>query len=187
VSKNIVLLSGSPRKGGNTDIMAQAFVEGARSAGKNVRLFRVADMKIGGCLGCDGCEREGISCIQKDDMHQVIEALLEAEALVLASPAYYFSVSAQLKLAIDRFYALSRICAKEKKEIPIKRAALLMPCQDPTTDTAGGAVAMLELMCDYHKFKWENCGAIIITDVNNPGDVAGHADLEKARELGRTL
>ena len=91
---NIVLLSGSPRKGGNTDRLAAAFIEGAESAGKSVTLFRVADMKIGGCLGCGHCFEEKGVCVQKDDMVGILNALGKADTIVLASPVYYFSVTA---------------------------------------------------------------------------------------------
>lgn len=185
MSKNIVVLSGSPRKGGNTDTLAAAFIEGAQTAGKNVTLFRVADMKIGGCLGCEGCEQKGVVCVQKDSMLEIFDALQNADALVLASPVYYFSVSAQLKLAIDRIYALRRICKNNGVKIPIKKAALLMPCADETIDTASGAIEMLKHMCAY--YKWENGGAIIATGLHKPGDIDGRAELEEARELGRSI
>jgi len=185
VSKNIVVLSGSPRKGGNTDKLAAAFVEGAQSAGKNVTLFRVADMKIGGCLACNGCEQEGTMCVQKDDMLEILDALLLADAVVFASPVYYFSVSAQLKLAIDRLYALSRICEQSGKPITIKRAALLMPCEDTWVETAAGAAEIVDRMCDY--YKWENAGSIIVTGVLSPGEIEDRIELEKARELGRGI
>jgi len=128
MSNSIVLLSGSPRKGGNTDRLAAAFMEGAESAGKTITLFRVADMKIGGCLGCGHCFEEKGVCVQKDDMPEILDALRKADALVLASPVYYFGATAQIKLAIDRTYAL--LCEKT----PIKRAALLMTCGDSTAD-----------------------------------------------------
>ena len=176
LSKNIVILSGSPRKGGNTDILAAAFKEGAESAGKSVTLFRVADMKIGGCVACEFCHKEKGSCFQKDDMTQILDALRKADALVLASPVYYMSVSAQLKLAIDRVYAL----AHEAKSI--KRAAMLLVCADDDSSTAEGAVGMYEGWLDYEK--WEDAGILIVTGLHNPGEIAGREELEKAKALG---
>ena len=120
MSKNVVVLSGSPRKEGNTSILAAAFVEGARLAGKKVVEFRVADMKIGGCMGCKHCFTEKGVCIQKDDMNPILEALKTADALVLASPIYYFDMSGQLKISIDRMFALLSVGT------PIKRAAFLI-------------------------------------------------------------
>ena len=90
MSRNIVLLSGSPRKDGNTDKLASAFIEGAESSGKTVKTFRVADMKIGGCVGCKVCFKQGGVCVQKDDMTQIIDVLRKADTIVFASPVYFF-------------------------------------------------------------------------------------------------
>ena len=179
VSNNIVILSGSPRKGGNTDTLAAAFKEGAESAGKSVTLFRVADMKIGGCQGCEVCFKQNGVCVQKDDMPQILNVLRKADALVLASPVYYFNVTAQLKLAIDRIYALLR----EKKTI--KRAVLLMACGDDDSGVAKGAVGMYKEWLSYEE--WEDAGVIIATGVHKPGEIAGHKALEQAKALGRDI
>ena len=113
---NIVILSGSPRKDANTDRLAAAFVRGAESSGNSVTLFRTADMSISGCTGCAYCIENPGTCVQEDDMTKILNALKKADALVLASPVYYWSVTAQLKLAIDRTYALLRA------KTPIKQA-----------------------------------------------------------------
>jgi len=79
--------------------------EAARSpAGKAVTLFRAAGMEIGGCLGCGHCHEEAGACVQNDDMEQILTALRRADAIVLTAPIYFFSVSAQLKSAIDRTF-----------------------------------------------------------------------------------
>lgn len=186
MSKNIVILSGSPRKGGNTDLLVEAFKDGAESAGKSVALFRVADMKIGGCTGCEYClTKEKAVCFQKDDMPQILDALREADAMVLASPVYYFNVTAQLKLAIDRIYAIS---SAEKR---IKRAALLMTCADADSGTAKGALGMFENWIEYQNAhfepKWENAGILIVTGVHKGGAIAGRDELGQAIALGREI
>ena len=179
MSDNIVILSGSPRRGGNTDRLAAAFKDGAVSAGKNVTLFRVADMKIGGCLGCGHCFEEKGVCVQKDDMIQILNALRKADALVLASPVYYFGATAQIKLAIDRTYALL------SEKTPIKRAALLMTCGDSTDAAAEGAVVMYNRIRQYSK--WDDAGVIIAAGLHKPDDIDGRAELEQARKLGREI
>jgi len=179
MSKNIVLLSGSPRKGGNTDKLVDAFIAGAESAGKSVTLFRTADMKIGGCLGCSHCFEEKGVCVLKDDMPKILDALREADALVLASPVYYFSVSAQLKLAIDRTYALLSVGT------PIKRTALLLTCGDTSEEAAEGAVVTYNQIRTYSK--WEDAGIIIATGLDAKDDIVGREELEKAKELGRGI
>ena len=102
---NIVVLSGSPRKGANTDTMVEAFAETAREAGHTVEVVRVASKKIAGCLGCQYCFTHEGTCVQKDDMANVIESLKGADMVVFASPIYWFDITAQEKAAIDRLYA----------------------------------------------------------------------------------
>ena len=179
MSVNIVVLSGSPRKNGNTDKLAAAFKEGAESAGKTVTLFRVADMNISGCLGCEYCFVNEGECVHKDDMQQILAALRTADVLVWASPVYYFSVSAQLKTAIDRTYAL----LKEKP--PIEYAALLMTCADVSSETANGAIAMYKNNNAYQN--WEDLGIQIVTGVHNPNDIDGSHELQRARKFGQTI
>ena len=179
MSDNIVILSGSPRKNGNTDRLAAAFREGAESAGKNVALFRVADMKIGGCKGCNHCFQEKGACVQKDDMLLVLDALKKADALVLASPVYYFSVSAQIKLAIDRTYALI------SDKPPIERTALLLTCGDNSTSAADAAVAMYNSIRSFSK--WDDAGTIIAAGLHAPDGIEGRDELEKAKALGREI
>ena len=179
MSKKIVVLSGSPRKEGNTEKLAAAFIEGAKEAGKNVVVFRTADMKISGCRGCEHCFKEKGVCVQKDDMQAVLEALKTADTLVLVSPVYYFDMTAQLKLAIDRTYALVSV------EVPIKKAALLMTCGDNTEKAAEGAVVAYKNILAYSK--WENAGVIIATGLHKPGEIEGRPELDKAKALGREI
>jgi multimeric flavodoxin WrbA len=100
---HILILSGSPRKNGNTERLVTSFADGAIAAGKTVRSIRVADLKIGGCHGCEHCFSHGGVCVQTDDMPPILDGLRKADALVLTSPVYYFGVTAQLKPVIDRF------------------------------------------------------------------------------------
>ena len=175
MSSKIVVLSGSPRKNGNTDKLAAAFVEGAVSAGKSVEIFRVADMKIAGCLGCAHCFTEPGTCVQKDDMAQILEALKTADVFVLASPVYFWDVTAQLKLAIDRTYALLRA---ERKT---KRAAMLLTCGS----RVGATELMFQTMCEFSK--WENAGVIVESGLHGPDAINGREVLERARALGREI
>ncbi len=178
MSDNIVVLSGSPRKGANTDKLAAAFIKGAETAGKRVALYRAADMEIGGCLGCGQC-RDGGVCIQKDDMPKILDALKTADALVLASPVYYFGVTAQLKLAIDRMYAQNR------QETPLKRAALLLTCGNTSDHVAEGAIAMYEKMLAF--YGWERAGVIVAAGMRGTDGIDGRGELDTAERLGRDI
>jgi len=101
----LVAVFGSPRKYGNTDIMLNAFLEGASSVeGVRVERLYVRDLRISGCLGCGHCDREGV-CIQKDDMDSVISVLNASDRVVMAAPIYFYGLPGQLKLMVDRSQA----------------------------------------------------------------------------------
>lgn len=99
--KKVLVLSSSPRKGGNSDKLCDAFLSGAEAAGHRVEKIRVAEKKIGYCLGCDYCQTRG-TCCQKDDMVEILAKMVSADVLVFATPVYFYTVSAQLKTLIDR-------------------------------------------------------------------------------------
>ena len=174
MSKNIVVLSGSPRINGNSEKLISAFEDGAVSVGKTVTVFRIAKMKIAGCCGCEFCFNDDGICTIHDDMTGILDALRHADAVVWASPIYYYSLNSQLKTAIDRMYPL--VCDSTK------RTALLLTCAYNTIDTADGAVMIYNKMVDY--YKWDNAGIVIATGVEHLGDIDGNEKLETARLLG---
>ena len=117
---NIVILVGSMRKNGNTDLLAQAFAEGARE-NNFVEIVSVADYKVNPCIGCNSCfTREGNKCFQNDDMDGIYEKLKVADMVVVASPVYFYGISAELKAVIDRLHTPMR------NEFSIKKLALLL-------------------------------------------------------------
>lgn len=104
--KHIVILSGSPRKNGNTNLLCRQFQKGAEEAGHSVRFIPLAEKRIGFCRACDICMRNGGACIQKDDMENILCAFQQADVVVLATPVYFYGVSAQMKACIDRTYPI---------------------------------------------------------------------------------
>ena len=103
--KKVLILEGSPRRKGNSAILCEEFAHGAEEAGCSVEKVHVAAKKIAGCLGCNACYRNGGACVQKDDMAEIREKMLAADVIVLASPIYFYSMTAQMKAVIDRSYA----------------------------------------------------------------------------------
>jgi len=95
---------GSPRKGGNTDQLLDKVLEGAQSAGAEVKRVYVRDLNLAGCIECGGCDKTG-KCVVKDDMQQVYPLLDWAEVIFLASPIFFYGVTAQAKALIDRSQA----------------------------------------------------------------------------------
>lgn len=104
--KHVLIVSSSPRKAGNSQLLCEQFQAGARSAGHSVDLIRLAEKKIDFCHACDGCMRNGGTCVLKDDMGGILSLLQKADVLVLATPVYFYGISAQMKTFIDRTYPI---------------------------------------------------------------------------------
>ena len=110
--KNILIIKSSPRKHGNSSVLADQVAQGAQAQGATVESFRVADMNINPCDACDSCQETNGVCVIQDDMQALYPKIQKANALVLASPIYWFTFSAQLKTCIDRWYAFSRFARR---------------------------------------------------------------------------
>jgi multimeric flavodoxin WrbA len=106
MSKKILVLSASPRKGGNSDILCEEFIRGAEEAGHGAEKISIRDKKINGCLGCLACQKNGGTCVQKDDMKEIYDKMAVSDVVVLASPVYFYSFNAQMKAVLDRTIAL---------------------------------------------------------------------------------
>lgn len=110
--KSIVILNGAGKKNGNTAALIKAFRIGAEESGNSVTEFYLQNMNIRGCMDCQGCARkpqgDPAPCVQKDDMQQIYNAYADCDVIVFATPVYWFTISAQLKLAVDRLYAIQR-------------------------------------------------------------------------------
>ena len=101
MSKNVLILSSSPRKGGNSDLLCDQFVMGAQEAGHQAEKIVLKDKKINYCTGCGSCFN-GKACPQKDDMADMLEKMITADVIVMATPVYFYTMCAQMKTLIDR-------------------------------------------------------------------------------------
>ena len=112
MTKKILILSASPRKSGNSDTLCDEFLKGAQEAGHEVEKIFLKDKKINVCLGCGLCTNNDYSgCSQKDDMEEILDKMIAADVIVMATPVYFYTINAQLKTLIDR------TCAKYTKII----------------------------------------------------------------------
>ncbi|MDR1702536.1 MAG: flavodoxin family protein [Sporomusaceae bacterium] len=179
MAKKITLLTGSPRRGGNTDLLTDAFVKGALESGNEVFRFDTAALNIAACLDCKYCFQHAGECEQKDDMQEIYTALRQSEVLVLASPIYFFDFSAQLKLAIDRMYN------SVGRPYPIKECALLLVCADNDASVADGAINTYQAIYSY--LNWQNLGIVLQTGVSDKGEITGKDALVKAKKLGESI
>ncbi len=105
MSKNVLILSGSPRKGGNSDLLCNEFMRGAKESGNRVEKVFLGDKKINYCIACYYCEKSDGVCAIKDDMAEILEKIRLADVIVMASPVYFYSIDAQMKALIDRCVA----------------------------------------------------------------------------------
>lgn len=110
MTKKVLVLSATPRKGGNSDVLCDEFVKGADESGHETEKIFLKDKKINYCVGCGLCNQNGYSgCSQKDDMEEILDKMIEADVIVMATPVYFYTMNAQMKTLIDR------CCAKYTK------------------------------------------------------------------------
>ncbi len=112
--KKVLILSGSPRKGGNSDILCDEFARGTKENGNIVEKIRIAEKNVGYCRACYYCAKHNGECVIKDDMAEILQKMIDADVIVLASPVYFYSIDAQLKAVIDR--TVARWLEVENKE-----------------------------------------------------------------------
>lgn len=173
----IVVLKGSPRFNGNSNMLADEFIRGASEAGHEIVEFDCAKHKINGCYACDSCGMAG-PCVQKDDFEIIRPHLIDCEVILLATPIYYFGISGQLKNVIDRFYAIHGLMGP-------KRMLLFATMGNPNTVVAEPSLKMYELMCRY--LGWKDCGKIVANGISGRGAVRGSKFMKQAYELGKNL
>lgn len=181
MAKKVVVLNGSPRKRGNTSMLAEALAEGAREAGCDVESFFLEGMDIRPCKGCFGGDRmRDNPCVQQDGMRAIYDAFRTADVLVLASPLYWWTVSGQLKAAVDRLFAMAE--GDGDLALPPLECVLLMAAQG---DGFGESVYWYEHLLQY--VGWTDRGRVLCPEVTGIGDIEGNPALDEARELGRKL
>lgn len=184
--KNVLtILLGSPRKEGNSEVLADALAEGAGSKGWEVRKVRLAPMNIKGCLDCRRCWTMDKPCIQNDDMCKVYGDIEAASVVAFATPLYYYSWPAQIKPVLDRLLPYAMANAEHK--IDGKNAILLAACGDKDGAAFEGLKASFRLAMNF--LKWEIAGEICVPDVYVKGDMAlkGTKFIEEAKRLGENL
>lgn len=178
MSKKILILSGSPRKGGNSDCLCDEFARGAQEAGHTVEKIRVAEQHIGFCRACYACKESGV-CVQKDDMARVLQKMIDADVLVLASPVYFYSIDAQLKAVIDRTVA-------RWLEVRDKEFYYIVTAADEEQASAETTLACLRGYADCVEGARER-GVLCGMGVYEKGAILSHPAMQKSYEMGRNV
>lgn len=174
--KNVLILEGSPRPNGNSCLLSNEFARGAESAGHHVEKLLVSHKKIGGCLGCNACYRNGGACVQKDDMAEVRAKMLAADVIVLASPIYFYSMTSQMKATIDRTYAFFN-------DLKGKTFYFLITCAAPEEAFTETMLASLRgFTCCVPEAK--EGGYVLGVGAMEAGEIKQTAAMEKAYQMG---
>ena len=163
---HVIGIVGSPRKGGNTDVLVTEALRGAASAGATTEKVALVDYEVNPCRACGACHGTGV-CAQDDDAAALLEKLFASDAWVLGTPVYWWGPSAQLKAFVDRWYA--PIHAPERRAKLAKRVALVSPFGDADPATARHIVGMLDDALAY--LKAEFAGQLLVPDTHSRGGV----------------
>ncbi len=177
--KKVLIISSSPRKGGNSDVLCNEFAKGAVEAGNSVEQVFLKDKNINYCIGCGACVSNKGVCVQKDDMVELREKMLEADAIVMATPVYFYSMCGQLKTFIDRncfFYT----------QVENKDFYFIMTAAENEPTTMEGTLKEFE--------GYLNCvenptlkGTISAGGVWQIGDVKSTKYMQEAYEMGKSI
>jgi len=177
---NILVLESSGNKHGSSNMLAEAFIRGAKESGHSVTEYDVLRKDIRPCLGCNQCGMNG-NCVQKDDYETELKGLIKkTDMLVFVMPVYYYNWPAQLKTVIDRFYSFTT-----ELTYMHKKAALLAVAWDDTSTVFSVVEAYYHRICDYMQF--DDQGMILGGGCGTPSMTKHSGFVEKAYELGKSI
>lgn len=179
MSKKVLVISASPRRGGNSETLAVFFAKGAEEAGHRVETVHLREKKIGFCRGCLACLELG-HCVIADDAVEIAAKMHDADVIVFATPVYYYSVSGQLKTMLDRANPLY------DSDYAFTRVYLLAAATEEELYTVEGAVKAVQGWVDCFD-RSELADTIFAGGVSGVGDIAGHPALERAYRAGKEI
>ncbi len=165
MSKRIVVITGSPRKKGNSFAMTAAFIQAAEARGHTVTRFDAALQNVGGCRACETCFKTGKACSFDDGFNTIAPAILEADAVVFSMPVYWYSIPAQIKGVIDRLFSF----VVGGKDISGKECAVIACCEELDMSVFDGVRVPMERSAAL--MKWKMVGEVLVPGVLNAGDI----------------
>lgn len=179
MSKKVLVISTSPRKGGNSDVLADEFVRGAREVGNSVEKITLIDKTIGFCRGCLACQSTQ-HCVIHDDADAIAQNMLTADVIVFATPIYYYAMCGQMKTMLDRSNPLF------SADYAFRDIYLLAAAAEENEHTVDGAVTGLMGWIDCFE-KARLAGTVFAGGVTSVGEIQGHPALKKAYEMGKNI
>ena len=185
--KNVVALLGSPRKKGNSTVLAKRIIHGAKSAGARVETVYLNGLHIKPCQGCYACKKKSSTgCAVDDDMQPLYSKLVESDAWIIASPVYWFNMSAQIKIFMDRCFALWNEDPQINRMYN-KRIAIAMSYGDSDPFNSG-CVNALRSFQDAYRYAGARIVGMVYGSADQPGEIASNAELmAQAEEIGKKL
>ena len=178
MSKRVLILSSSPRKDGNSNTLCDQFMKGAIEASHQVEKVFLAEKKINYCTGCYGCRGNG-RCVQKDDMSHILDGMMAADVIVLATPVYFYTMCAQMKTVIDRTVArYTKIINKDFYFI-VTAAVSRKAALERTIEGFRGFTSCLPGA--------KEKGIVYGTGAWEVGDILGSRAMDQAYEMGKRL
>ena len=178
MAKKIVVISSSPRVGGNSDILCDQFIKGAQEAGHNVEKINIAELKINPCRSCYAC-RDSQRCVQDDDTRPVINAMLNANIIVLATPVYFYSISAQLKALFDRTIVIF-------PHLTNKKFYYILTMADDNREKFNGPLTALRGFLECYEGS-DEAGMVCCAGVYDFGEVRDKPEMQQAYEMGKKI
>jgi multimeric flavodoxin WrbA len=178
MAKKVLIISSSPRKGGNSDTLCEQFLLGAKEAGHQAEKIFLRDKRINYCTGCGTCVDKKGHCSQKDDMAAILEKMTAADVIVLATPIYFYTMCGQLKTFIDRCCS-SYTLLTGKEFYYIMTAAAGESCMDRTIEEFRGFLSCLDGA--------QEKGVLRAGGVWNIGDIKNSPALKQALEMSKKI
>ena len=179
MNKKVLVLSSIPRRGGNSELLCDQFTSGAKESGNNVDKIFLKDKKINYCTGCGTCIDRGGKCSQKDDMTEVLDKMVEADVIVMATPVYFYTMCGQMKTLIDR------TCARYT-EITDKEFYFILTAAD------NNKKVMERTLEEFRGFTYcldgaKEKGVIYGTGAWKMGEIKGNVAMKQAFEIGKKI
>lgn len=181
MSKKIVVITGSPRKNGNSFAMTEAFIKAAEAKGHIVTRFDAAMINVGGCHACETCFKTEKACSFDDDFNTIAPDILEADAVVFTMPVYWYSIPAQIKGVIDKLFSF---CVAGK-DIAGKKCALITCCEEDDMSVMDGVRIPIERSAAL--LKWNMVGEVLVPGVLNARDIEKTDGCKQAAALAEKI
>lgn len=179
MTKKVVILSSSPRKGGNSDTLCDEFMRGALEAGNQVEKIFLKDKQINYCTGCSACSMYNKPCPQEDDASEVVGKMIDADVIVMATPVYFYTMSAQMKTLIDRCCARYLEMKNKQFYFIVSAAEPDIPMMKRTIDGFRGFLDCLE--------EPRECGVIYGVGAWKLGEINDKPSMKEAYETGKKI